>query len=235
MAAQPLIEALEVAVERARGMDASVNERLTVIANEVRSLNPHFAGAVERLIARLQQSGAGASAPAPGDPMPPFVLPDEDGNLVDLDGLLAEGPVAIAFNRGHWCPYCRINTVALSEAHHEAAATGGRIVAIVPDTQKFTSVLKADAGAQFPILTDIDNGYALSLNLLVWVGAEMQDLIPRAGADVPAAQGNNAWMVPIPATFVVGTDGIIKARHVDPDYRKRMEIDDLLGALRNAG
>ncbi|HEX9905936.1 MAG TPA: peroxiredoxin-like family protein [Propylenella sp.] len=235
MAAQPLIEALEVAVERARGMDASVNERLTVIANEVRSLNPHFAGAVERLIARLQQSGAGASAPAPGDPMPPFVLPDEDGNLVDLDGLLAEGPVAIAFNRGHWCPYCRINTVALSEAHHEAAATGGQIVAIVPDMQKFTSELKADSGAPFPILTDIDNGYALSLNLLVWVGAEMQDLIPRAGADVPAAQGNNAWMVPIPATFVVGTDGIIKARHVDPDYRKRMEIDDLLGALRNAG
>ncbi len=42
-------------------------------------------------------------------------------------------------------------------------------------------------------------------------------------------------MLPIPATFVVGTDGVIKARHVDPDYRRRMEIDDLLATLKSAG
>jgi len=50
--------------------------------------------------------------------------------------------------------------------------------------------------------------------------------------DVPAYQGNDSWMLPIPATFVVGQDGRIKARFVDPDYRKRMAIDDLLAALR---
>jgi peroxiredoxin len=42
-------------------------------------------------------------------------------------------------------------------------------------------------------------------------------------------------MLPLPATFVVGADGIIRARHVDPDYRKRMEIDELLAALTSAG
>ncbi len=42
-------------------------------------------------------------------------------------------------------------------------------------------------------------------------------------------------MLPLPATFVVGTDGIIKARHLDPDYRKRMEIADLIAALKSAG
>ena len=41
-------------------------------------------------------------------------------------------------------------------------------------------------------------------------------------------------MLPIPATFVVGRDGVLKARFVDPDFRKRMEIDDLIAALRNA-
>jgi len=41
-------------------------------------------------------------------------------------------------------------------------------------------------------------------------------------------------MLPIPATFVVGRDGVVKARFVDPDFRRRMEIEDLLAALQSA-
>jgi peroxiredoxin len=47
--------------------------------------------------------------------------------------------------------------------------------------------------------------------------------------------GNDGWVLPMPATIVVGRDGVVKARFVDPDFRKRMEIDDLLAALKNAG
>jgi len=37
--------------------------------------------------------------------------------------------------------------------------------------------------------------------------------------------------VPIPATYVVGQDGRILARHVDPDFRSRMDIEDIIAAL----
>jgi len=235
MTSRPLTATIGEAVERARNMDASINERLKLVADEVRALNPRFAGAVDRLIARLTASGIGANAPRPGEPMPPFMLPDEDGNLVSLPALLQKGPVAIAFNRGHWCPYCRVNTAALAEVHDKVSALGAQVVAILPDRQKFTARLKGDSHAQFPILTDMDNGYAMSLNLVMWVGTEMQGLLPNAGVDMPVFQGNNSWMLPLPATFVVGADGIIRARHVDPDYRKRMEIDELLAALKSAG
>jgi peroxiredoxin len=235
MTSKPLTVAIEEPIERARNMDASVNERLKVIADGVRALNPHFASAVDRLVERLTEHSVGISSPAPGEKMPPFVMPDERGNLVSLDDLLSKGPVAIAFNRGHWCPYCRLNTAALGQVHEKIAAAGGQIVAILPDRQRFTNMLKGDARASFPILTDMDNGYAMSLNLVMWVGTEMQGLMPKAGVDLPLYQGNQSWMLPIPATFVVGTDGVIKARHIDPDYRKRIEIDDLLTALKNAG
>jgi peroxiredoxin len=166
--------------------------------------------------------------------MPPFVLPDETGQLVTLERLLESGPVAVTFHRGHWCPYCRINTRALAEANAQIAAEGGQVAAIMPDREHFTAELKAQSEASFPILTDIDNGYALSLNLAFWVGAEMQELMTRAGWDVAPSQGSKTWLLPIPATFVVGTDGEVKARFVDPDYRKRMTIEDLLSALRTA-
>jgi peroxiredoxin len=62
----------------------------------------------------------------------------------------------------------------------------------------------------------------------------MQRMISSAGRDIPNYQGNSSWMLPIPATFVVGRDGRIKARFVDPDYRKRMAIEDMIAALRSS-
>jgi peroxiredoxin len=235
MTANPLLAALEDAVEQARTLEAPLNERLTLIADTVRGLSTVFAEAVDRMVERLQQSGAGETAPAPGEIMPGFVLPDETGRLVALDQMLGRGPVAISFNRGHWCPYCRINVVALTEVQEKVSAMGCQVVAITPERQRFTSALQSDARAPFPVLTDMDNGYALSLNLAIWVGDEMKTMIAGAGWDVPSYQGNPSWMLPIPATFVVGTDGRIVARYVDPDYRRRMDIDRLLAALKESG
>jgi peroxiredoxin len=67
-----------------------------------------------------------------------------------------------------------------------------------------------------------------------WVGEEMRALMLARGADLPGSQGNDSWFVPVPATFVVGRDGLVAARHVDPDYRQRMEIDAVLAALEKA-
>lgn len=234
MPAAALAEVLEEAFEQCRGMDASLNERLGAFANMVRAIDRTFAEAVDRLVARLEETGAGARAPAPGDVMPSFVLPDDQGRLIGLEQLIAEGPVALAFHRGHWCPYCRINTSALAEVQDQARAYGGHIAAVLPERRQFAATLRSQTNAPFPILLDMDNGYAMSLNLAIWVGEEMREMIAAAGWDVPAYQGNDTWMLPIPATFVVGTDGRVAARFVDPDYRRRMAIEDMLEALKNA-
>ena len=223
---------LDAAFRRVRDLDVSVAEQLRAFADAGRQGNPDFAAAVDRLVERLRQYGAGESAPEPGDALPPFVLPDDAGRMVSLNELLTQGPVAVTFHRGHWCPSCRININALALAHQEITAEGGQIVAIMPDRQKFIANFRSEAKVPFPILTDMDNGYALSLNLTIWVGAELQKLM-EGRRNIPEFQGNGSWMLPIPATFVVGRDGRIRARFMDPDYRKRMAIADMLVALRS--
>jgi len=224
-------ETLDDAFRRVRDLDVSLQEQLRAFAETIKRERPEFAAAVDRLIQRLRQYGAGESAPQIGEPMPPFVLPDDAGQMVSLDELLNRGPVAVTFHRGHWCPYCRININALVKAHRELPASGGQIVAIMPDLQKFVAELKSQSNVPFPILTDMDNGYALSLNLTIWVGAEVQKMM-EGRRDLPTFQGNSSWMLPIPATFVVGRDGLISARFIDPDYRNRMMISDMLDAMR---
>ena len=234
MTSKPLAEALEEAFQHCRDMDASLRERLDSLAQAVRKLSPPFADAVDRLVTRLQKSGVGETAPQVGEPLPPFHLPDEAGRIVSLDALLSKGPVAVTFHRGHWCPYCRLNTNALAQAQKEVEREGSQIVAIMPDRQQFAEEFKNESNARFPVLTDMDNGYALSLNLIFWVGIEMERMISAAGWDIPNYQGNTSWMLPIPATFVVDQDRRVKARFVDPDYRKRMAVENMLAALRSA-
>jgi peroxiredoxin len=84
------------------------------------------------------------------------------------------------------------------------------------------------------VLTDMDNGYSLSLNLAIFVGTELQELMAASERDLPRYQGNDSWMLPLPASFVVDCDGFVQARFIDPDYRKRMAIEDLLDAVRKA-
>jgi peroxiredoxin len=225
-------EILEAATEEAQRMDAPLSVRLQAVADTVRELSLPFADVIDRLVARLADNGVGVTAPGPGEPMPPFLLPDETGRLVSLSSLLEKGPVVVSFNRGHWCPYCRLDVDALARAEAEIASLGAQIVAISPETSVWAAELKAYAKASFHILSDLDGGYALELNLLFWVGDEAQRALSGAGVDLVQFQANDTWMLPIPATFVVGSDGEVLARFVDPDYRRRMEVEDLLETLR---
>jgi len=225
---------LEETFVRCRNLELPLAGRLQAFANEIRSFGPDFQAAVDALVSRLAESDAGEGAPKVGDPMPAFLLPDEQGRLLCLNDFLDKGPVALAFNRGHWCPYCRMNIDALARAQETITAEHRHIVAVVPDRQRFTLWLKSDARAPFPVLTDMYNGYATTLGLAIYVGDELKHMMVSSGWDPSLSQGTENWMLPIPATFIINTDGIVHARFVDPDYRVRMSTEDLLAALRSA-
>lgn len=214
--------------------DGPVNERLAIFADTLRAANPDFVDALDSFLARLRAVGAGEGAPAVGDPMPDFVLTDEQGHLVSLAECRRDGPVVVAFHRGHWCPFCRISARALAQAHDAIADLGGSLVAIIPERAGFVGKFRQSAQAHFPVLVDIDNGYALALNLAIWLDPKMQAWMKGFGVDLDSYQGNSNWMLPIPATFVVGADGLVKARFMDPDYRRRMDVDDLIRAVAAA-
>jgi peroxiredoxin len=232
MTTNPLVAALEETAVAAMASSKPLAERLRVVADRVRALSPQFAGAVDAFVGRLIGAEAGASAPRIGEKLPRFVLPDQTGRLISLDTLLSQGPVVVAFLRGHWCPYCRVTAAALAEIAETANELGAHIVAVTPESRRFTKELDANTNGALPILADIDNGYALTVNLAIWVDQEMSSLIAGAGWDIPAYQGNDAWILPIPAVFVLDREGVIVARHVNADYRERADIDEVIASLR---
>jgi peroxiredoxin len=209
----------------------SLSGRLSAYRERSRNLRPHFAKAYDELIARLEALDRGQVGPKAGETMPPFNLPDENGALVSLASMLRSGPAVISFNRGHWCPYCRLELRSLAAIDGEINRLGARVVSIMPDRAEFTGRHATDDDLPFPILSDIDLGYSLSLGLVFWVGAEIQRLYQEVGVELEKYHGNSGYFLPMAAKFIVAQDGIIKARQINIEFRERMEPDAILAVL----
>lgn len=219
------------AFDEAQSMNAPLQARLDRYRALRQPINPTVDALYDQLAARLVEAGAGAEAPEVGSTLPDFLLPDDQGRLTALDALVADGPLVLSLNRGHWCSFCRLELLDLAAIATEVEKRGARIVSITPERRRYAARIKRDNDLPFPVLSDIDNDYALSLGLMVWIGAELKAYFQERGLDLSLFQGNGGWFIPIPATFVIAPDRTVAARFVDPDFRRRMGGDAILSAL----
>lgn len=227
----PVEETLAVIFRKADELQAPLDERLNLYLAELRKVLPELESTYDELVARIGENGAGSLAPAVGHRLPDFSLTDSEGRLVDLASYLERGPLVISFNRGPWCDYCGLELHALARAYPYIVASGGDVVSIVPERGQYAQDLQDKRGLPFAVLTDLDLMYAFSLGLVFWVGDKIKEMYGQFGIDLEQFQGNGGWLLPIPATFVVGQDGRVKARFVDPDFRRRMQTEDILTAV----
>jgi peroxiredoxin len=215
----------------ASGETEPLNTRLSAYREQAAGRRPDFARAYDLLVERLSKLDRGDVGPQVGEPMPPFDLPDETGQLVSRGSMLQAGPAVISINRGHWCPYCKIELRALAAVQDRIQKLGARIVSIMPDTAQYTSGYAVQNDLPFPVLSDMDLGYSLSLGLIFWVGAEVQQLYQDAGVELEKYQDREGYFLPMAAKFIVGQDGLVKARQVNVEFRERMEPEAIVAAL----
>ena len=228
---RPVEEALAGIFQKADALQAPLDERLAQYLGESRKLLPELEAAYDEVVVRVQEQGVGALVPAVGHQLPDFQLTDSEGHLVDLPFYLERGPLVISFNRGPWCDYCGLELHALARAYPFIVAAGGDVVSIVPEIGAHARTLQVKHGLPFTVLTDVDLIYAFSLGLVFWIGDKVKGMYEQLGIDLEQFQGNDGWLLPIPATLVVGRDGQVKARFVDPDFRHRMKTEDILAAV----
>jgi peroxiredoxin len=233
--AKSLDQALAEAFLKADHLPAPLDQRLKLYLGESRQLLPEMEATYDQLVARVADNIRSSNqVPEVGEVLLDFCLTDSEGKLVELATLLHKGPLVISFNRGPWCDYCGLELHSLARAYPDIVAAGGEVVSIVPETAKYARNLQATRGVPFRVLTDMDLGYALSLGLVFWVGQKIMDMYRGFGIDLAQFQGNGGWFLPIPATLVIGRDGLVRARFVDPDFRHRMRTEDIVEAVREA-
>lgn len=166
-----------------------------------------------------------------GDQIPEFTLSDARGNSVAVGDLLANGPLVVAFYRGGWCPYCNLELRALQAALPEFKARGAELVAISPETPDASLSTAEKNELEFTVLSDVGAKVAEQFGLVFTLPESLRPVYEQFGIDVPAHNGDDTFQLPVPATYVIGTDGSIKFAFANPDYRQRAEPSLILAAL----
>jgi peroxiredoxin len=192
--------------------------------------------AMDRAKDELVASGAADRALKVGDLAPSFALRGVDGQEVSSRDFLRKGPLVVTFYRGFWCPYCNIDLQALQEALPAIAERGARLIAISPQTQSHGDRSQRQNGVTFPILSDPGNEVAASFRLRFKLPEYLTRLyLEGFKLDLTQVNGDPSWTLPMPARYVIGTDGVIKYAEVSPDHTYRPDPAELLPVLSALG
>ncbi|MGA8652162.1 MAG: peroxiredoxin-like family protein [Xanthobacteraceae bacterium] len=187
--------------------------------------------AMHRATVELIASGQAQRALKAGDRAPDFVLDDPDGNPVSSRDLLAKGPLAVSFNRGVWCPFCNLELQALQAALPEIEARGASLVTISPQTPPNSRKSQRDNKLGFPILSDPKAEVANAFGIRFALPDYLIEVYKSFKTDLPLVNGDPSWVLPMPARYVIGSDGIIAYAEINPDYTQRPDPSELLPVL----
>ena len=164
-----------------------------------------------------------------------FELPNVRGGSLSLSTALQDGPVVLSFYRGSWCPFCNLELNALQAMLPEIKACGARLIAVSPELPDNSLSHAEKLGLEFDVLTDLGNKVARDYGLVMAIHETLRPLYLQWGLDVPAANGDDSYELPVPATYVIDTTGTIRATYIEKDYTKRMEPAAIVDALKELG
>ena len=184
-----------------------------------------------RVITDLKATRFSEKVIQPGSKAPPFELNDHNGKTISSADLLNKGRLVICFFRGRWCPFCVGQMEAMSLLVPHIVQAGAFLVAISPQTVQQSFFMVDQHKLRFPLLSDAGNQVASQFGLVYRVPDDQQAIYRRAFVNLPFANGDTSWELPIPATFIVDRDGTILYASADEDYTQRPEPLEILERL----
>lgn len=90
-----------------------------------------------------------------------------------------------------------------------------------------------DAAPSFEVLSNEGNAVAERYGLVLQIPDALKAVYDKFGIDLPAANGDDSWTLPIPATFVLDATGAVQYAFAAADYRTRAEPAAILDTLRD--
>ena len=137
----------------------------------------------------------------------------------------------LTWYRGGWCPYCNLTLRALQQALPEIKAQGATLLTLTPEVPDESLSTAEKNELEFEVLSDVHN----KVGKLYGVVFKLEENVAQAyqnGFNLHAYNGDDSDELPMGATYIIGTNGIIKWAFLDADYRNRAEPSDIVNELK---
>ena len=201
----------------------------------VRYVPPEIQAVHARTIRELKENSFAEKLLSVGAKASAFELKDQNRKLVSSADLLRQGRLVICFFRGRWCPFCVGQLEAMSLLAPQIEQIGASLVAISPQTVQQSFFMVDQHKLHFPLLSDAGNQVARQFGLVYRVPDDQQAIYRRAFVNLPFANGDDSWELPIPATVIIDHDNSILYASADEDYTQRPEPQEILHQLSLRG
>ncbi len=184
-----------------------------------------------RAVAELIQSGVADRALQVGSRAPAFELTDHNGTLLRSSDPLANNHLVICFFRGRWCPFCVGQMEAMNAIVPRLQEVHASMIAISPQTIQHSYFMADQHKLRFLLLSDAGNKVARPFGLVYRVPEYQQEIYRRAFVNLPFANGDDSWELPIPAIYILGHEHEILYASTNADYTERPEPADIVQFL----
>lgn len=190
----------------------------------------------EQRIQDFVAQGVPSGTIAVGDTLDSFTLNDASGTPVTLGQLVESGPAVIVFYRGAWCPYCNLALRTYQQdLLPELSAFGARLVAISPQTPDQSLSTAEKIGLEFTVLSDPASRLARQVGISFQMPDDVLEAQRTLGLDLTKVNAEGSVELPRPTVLIVDANRTVRFVDVQPDYRARTEVADILAALANLG
>jgi len=145
-----------------------------------------------------------------------------DGSRYRMDPSNMSAPAIIVFYRGGWCPYCAAHFMELRKAEDAVRAMGYELVFVSPDRPEKLVESLSQIDAAYTLLSDSDMEAAKAFGVAFEVDETTLNRYREIGIDLAASSGRDHGLLPVPALFIIGSDGVIRFQYVNPNYKVRI-------------
>ncbi|WP_299251748.1 peroxiredoxin-like family protein [uncultured Aquimarina sp.] len=168
-----------------------------------------------------------------GEKAPDFLLSNATNKIIKLSDLLKKRRVILTFYRGSWCPYCNLQLAHYQNSLSVIKALGAELVAISPQIPDESLSVKEKNELNFEVLSDNGNIVARKYTTVFTNAHAPVDTMTELGFDFDAHYSDDSRELPIPAVFIIEKDTTISfAKSLGGDYRNRVEVSEIINALK---
>ena len=162
---------------------------------------------------------------------PDFTVQDVENQTFRFESGAQDKPIVLTFFRGGWCPYCNLHLAELRLAEKQLREMDFNIWFISIDSPEFLLESLDDPDIGYTLYSDSSLSATRAFGLAFRVEEELHKKYLSYDIDLEKASGETHHVLPAPATYIIGTDGIINFAYINPDYKVRLHPDVLLASV----
>ncbi len=145
---------------------------------------------------------------------------------------LKEGPVVVVFYRGQWCQYCNLYMYHLADSLSMITDLGATLIAVTPENNEYIDETIMKTKANFSIVYDKGHQIMDAYKVTWHVSKFAHFFWKLKGIDLNKASDGTDRALPVPATYIIGQDGEIKAGYFNKNYKYRMPVSRIVEELK---